>query len=104
MPPFFWASAITCSVSVVFPEDSGPKISVTRPRGIPPIPIAMSRTMEPVDMAGTLTFAESSPSFMTAPLPNCFSICASAISSALSRSLLMSCLTFIVRRADPVRL
>ena len=45
-----------------------------------------------------------SPIFMMAPLPNCLSIWASAISSALSRSLLMSCLTFVVRRADPVRL
>ena len=24
MPPFFWASAMTCSVRVVLPEDSGP--------------------------------------------------------------------------------
>ena len=38
MPPFFWASAITCSASVVLPDDSGPKISMTRPRGTPPMP------------------------------------------------------------------
>jgi hypothetical protein len=24
MPPFFWASAMVCSASVVLPEDSGP--------------------------------------------------------------------------------
>ena len=28
---------MTCSASVVLPEDSGPKISMTRPRGTPPI-------------------------------------------------------------------
>src|SRR5947209_19267515 len=33
VPPCFWAWAITCSAMVVLPEDSGPKISTTRPRG-----------------------------------------------------------------------
>ena len=27
-----------CSASVVLPDDSGPKISITRPRGTPPMP------------------------------------------------------------------
>ena len=31
MPPSFCACAITCSASVVLPDDSGPKISMTRP-------------------------------------------------------------------------
>ena len=33
MPPSFCASAMICSVSVVLPDDSGPKISMTRPLG-----------------------------------------------------------------------
>ncbi|HEX7973849.1 MAG TPA: hypothetical protein VF498_05530 [Anaerolineales bacterium] len=35
MPPIFWASATMCWQIVVFPEDSGPYISVMRPRGTP---------------------------------------------------------------------
>ena len=35
-PPAFCACAITCSAMVVLPDDSGPKISITRPRGKPP--------------------------------------------------------------------
>ncbi len=31
VPPAFWHSAMTSSVRVVLPEDSGPKISTTRP-------------------------------------------------------------------------
>src|ERR1019366_3378628 len=34
MPPAFCASAITCKAMVVLPEDSGPKISTTRQRGV----------------------------------------------------------------------
>ena len=52
MPPVFCACAITCSASVVLPDDSGPKISTTRPRGTPPIPSAKSRLIDPVEMAG----------------------------------------------------
>ena len=33
MPPAFCASAMTCSATVVLPEDSGPKISEILPRG-----------------------------------------------------------------------
>ena len=32
-PPAFCACAMTCKAMVVLPEDSGPKISITRPRG-----------------------------------------------------------------------
>ena len=70
------------SVKVVFPDDSGPKISTTRPRGIPPIPKAMSSPREPVEITGTSAAASAVPNFMTAPLPYCFSICASAKSNA----------------------
>src|SRR5215207_7373978 len=56
-----------------------------RPLGIPPMPSATSRAIEPVGM--TSTGARSSlPRRMTEPLPNWRSICASAVSSAFSRS------------------
>src|SRR6266480_3229259 len=58
-PPWRWAFATTCSASVVLPLDSGPKISVTRPRGMPPIPIAASRLIAPVGMTSTRTRGES---------------------------------------------
>ena len=50
MPPAFWASAMTCRASVVLPLDSGPKTSITRPRGIPCPPKAMSSDRLPVEM------------------------------------------------------
>lgn len=69
------ALATICSISVVFPDDSGPKISTTRPRGTPPIPKARSRVSAPVPMLGTSRAARSSsPSFMIDPSPNCFVI------------------------------
>ena len=52
MPPSFCASAMICSVRVVLPDDSGPKISTTRPRGTPPMPRAKSRLTDPVEMDG----------------------------------------------------
>src|SRR5690242_14572902 len=58
---------------------------MTRPRGRPPTPSATSRAMEPVGMMAVWMTGRS-PSRMTEPLPNCLSICASARSSALSRS------------------
>src|SRR3990170_962781 len=71
--------------SVVFPEASGPKISVTRPLGIPPIPRAISKPKEPVEIAATLPAWEAicSPSFIIEPRPKDFSICSMALSSAL---------------------
>ena len=85
MPPAFCASAMICSVMVVLPDDSGPKISMTRPRGTPPTPSAASKEMEPVEMAamGTTSLL---PRRMMEPLPNCFSICESAKSIARERS------------------
>ena len=47
-PPRFCASAMTCWQTVVLPDDSGPKISVIRPRGMPPTPSARSSAMDPV--------------------------------------------------------
>ncbi|OPZ68074.1 MAG: hypothetical protein BWY81_01020 [Firmicutes bacterium ADurb.Bin467] len=47
VPPRFCASAIACSASVVFPDDSGPNISMIRPRGRPPTPSAKSRFRQP---------------------------------------------------------
>ena len=74
MPPVFCASAITCSVMVVLPEDSGPKTSTTRPRGKPPTPSAASNEIDPVGMTEIGTMASFDPSRMIEPLPNCFSI------------------------------
>src|SRR5688572_5617674 len=85
-PPVFCALATTWRHSVVLPLDSGPKISVTRPRGIPPTPMAASRLMAPVGIASTRTRAESAPIFMIDPLPQLFSICAMARFSAFFRS------------------
>ena len=72
---------ITCRARVVLPEDSGPYTSMMRPRGRPPMPSARSSPRLPVEMASTC-MATLVPSFITAPLPNCFSIWASAVSSA----------------------
>src|SRR3954451_12494507 len=85
MPPARWALATACSATVVLPEDSGPKTSMTRPRGSPPMPRATSRAIEPVGMTsiGGRLF---SPRRITDPLPNWRSICARAVSSAFSRS------------------
>src|SRR4051812_5669891 len=84
-PPAFCELAMMCSVSVVLPEDSGPKISMTRPFGIPDPPSAISSESEPVGMPSMgLMFSPSS--FITEPLPNCFSICCTARDSADSRA------------------
>src|SRR6266513_1252880 len=85
-PPWRWAFATTCSASVVLPLDSGPKISVTRPRGMPTIPIAASRLIAPVGMTSTRTRGESAPIRMMAPLPQVFSICVIARLRAFLRS------------------
>src|SRR6478735_5855196 len=85
MPPRRCASAMTCWQTVVLPEDSGPKISVIRPRGIPPTPSARSRAIEPVGIESTCCFSDV-PSFMIEPRPNCFSIERMAASTALVRS------------------
>src|ERR1700721_1718782 len=82
-PPFFCASAITCSVSVVLPEDSGPYISITRPRGRPPTPSAMSSPSEPVGIVAISTAFWFLPRRMIEPLPKARSICESAASRAL---------------------
>src|SRR3954468_7000425 len=84
-PPRACASAMTCWQTVVLPDDSGPKISVIRPRGMPPTPRARSRAMEPVGMKSTCCrWAE--PSFMIEPDPNCFSMERIAASTARVRS------------------
>src|SRR5437879_1168155 len=85
-PPIFCACAITCSVMVVLPPDSGPKISTTRPRGNPPTPSAASRLSDPLGITLTGTSTSRLPKRMIAPLPYCFSICAMAASRTLLRS------------------
>ena len=84
-PPRACASARTCWQTVVLPDDSGPKISVIRPRGMPPTPSARSSAIEPVGIVSRTSFSRD-PSFMIAPRPNCFSIVARAASTALLRS------------------
>ena len=64
MPPAFCASAITCRAMVVLPEDSGPKISTTRPRGKPPVPRAASNEIAPVEITEIGTIAPLAPSFI----------------------------------------
>src|SRR5438477_8765564 len=87
MPPFFCASATVWSASVVFPEDSGPKISTTRPRGRPPTPSAMSSPSEPDEMVSMSIERSFLPSFITEPLPNWRSIWESAADRALVLSM-----------------
>src|SRR5436190_4461147 len=84
-PPRFWASASTCWQTVVLPDDSGPKISVIRPRGMPPTPSARSSAIEPVGIESTAC-RSAEPSFMIDPRPNCFSIARIAASTARPRS------------------
>ncbi len=61
------------------------------------MPSAMSSDSAPVGMDST-SIEDFSPIFMTEPLPYCFSIWLSAISSAFSRSraILLSSLLFAV--------
>src|SRR3954467_1339100 len=102
-PPFFCASARTCWQRVVLPEDSGPKISVIRPRGMPPTPSARSSAIEPVGIASTCCFSDV-PSFMIEPRPNCFSIERMAASTALVRSnVARSTVRSGVARSAPLR-
>ena len=56
---------------------------MTRPRGRPPTPSAMSRPSEPVEMVSISTAFWFLPSRMIEPLPKARSICARAASSAL---------------------
>ena len=76
MPPLRWALATTCRASVVLPLDSGPKISTTRPQGMPWPPRAMSSERLPVGMP-RIGVVVPTPSGMMAPSPNSFSIWAS---------------------------
>src|SRR3954462_7388025 len=94
MPPLRWASATTCMASVDLPDDSGPKISTTRPRGKPPTPSARSSDNAPVWM-DSMPIEVFSPIRMMEPLPNCLSMAANATSSAFSRSLLTVVLRFL---------
>ena len=77
MPPNFCTSLMTCWARVVLPEASGPKISITRPRGTPLMPRAMSKDRQPVGTASTSALTVS-PNFMMAPSPNLVLICSTA--------------------------
>src|SRR5438876_8361726 len=84
-PPACWASARMCWQSVVLPDASGPKISVIRPRGMPPTPRARSSATDPVEMTSMGVLARS-PRRMIEPVPNCFSIALIAALTAFPRS------------------
>ena len=84
-PPRFCACAMTVSVKVVLPDDSGPKTSTTRPRGKPPTPSARSIRMFPVGMTSISTIL-SSPRRMMAPSPKSLAICWMARSRFLFRA------------------
>ena len=84
-PPRRWASAITLRQNVVFPDDSGPKISMMRPRGSPPTPRARSIASEPVEMVST-TMRVALPRRMIEPSPNCLVIAETASSMFLARA------------------
>ena len=86
VPPVFCISAITWSESVVLPEDSGPKISIMRPFGSPPTPSARSSDSDPVGQTSMFCGSRLSDMRMMAPLPNCFSMLASAMDNAFLRS------------------
>src|SRR3546814_791108 len=58
---------------------------MSRPRGSPPTPSAMSSPSEPVETASTC-IASFEPNFITEPLPKARSICAKAASSAFCLS------------------
>ena len=70
-PPRFCAWAMRVRVSVVLPEDSGPKTSTIRPRGKPPTPRARSMRRLPVGMTST-SMRVLSPMRMMAASPNSF--------------------------------
>src|SRR5450830_1018648 len=72
--------------TVVLPDDSGPNISITLPRGTPPTPNAISRAIAPLGITSMLILAEAAPSFIIEPFPNCRSICIRAESNAFCLS------------------
>src|ERR1700742_2636575 len=63
---------------------------MTRPRGRPPMPSAMSSPSDPVETVSPSTPRSLAPSFITEPLPKARSIWLSAASSARLRSLVSS--------------
>src|ERR1700675_1608232 len=83
MPPVFCASAMTCKVMVVLPEDSGPNTSTTRPRGNPPTPKAASNEIAPVEITEMGTIASFYTNSMIDPCPNTYSFCKPPTPSAL---------------------
>src|SRR5688572_20311929 len=60
---------------------------MTRPRGSPPIPSAISRPSEPVETDSLSTTLSRCPRRMIEPLPKARSICESAASNALFLSI-----------------
>ncbi len=84
-PPRRWASAMTLRQNVVLPDDSGPKISMIRPRGSPPTPRARSMASEPVEIVSTI-MRVALPRRMMEPSPNSLVMAETAISIFLARA------------------
>ncbi len=68
---------MACRATVVLPDASGPKTSITLPLGNPPTPRAISNAIEPLGITSTALMS-ASPILMMAPLPYSFSSCANA--------------------------
>ena len=82
---FYASIRIDVRQTVVLPEASGPKISLTRPRGMPPIPSAKSNGSDPVGIDST-SKCLASPNRITAPSPKRLTISPNAIERTSSRS------------------
>ena len=66
---------------VVFPDASGPNISITRPQGRPPTPKAKSIKIEPVEIT-SIFWCKDLPNSIIEPLPQFFSIILNVVSRA----------------------
>ncbi|MNN09691.1 hypothetical protein D3C81_1225830 [compost metagenome] len=83
-----------CVANVVLPEDSGPYISMIRPFGTPPIPKAISRPKDPVEIASIGSTAVS-PNFIIEPFPKFFSNLSNVSCNAFNLSVLLIFLVYI---------
>ena len=102
VPPSFWADAAIWKANVVFPADSAPNISMTRPRGTPPMPNAKSSESDPVGNASYSPWAlAASPRSMIAPLPKSRSILSRASSRAFCFSAIMCVTSKYLHPASP---
>ena len=79
--------AITASAAGVrLMQGWGGNMEVLSVEGGMEVHVHTDNLTEPVEIASMFRLALLSPGFMTEPVPNCFSICASALASAFSLS------------------